>query len=331
MANFDKKWSQLSKDESKAMKEKYGSRDAWQKAKSKAQTHQGGTAQPAAKSQYGEGTNWSKLTKSGKVSKDVRKDPRLQEMVKDPHTGEMKNKYAIKHSSGSIIRNPNINDVQGVKRVQKKEAQRAAERAPKQAAYEAREARRDSAEAYRQSRLDLQAAKAKHGPRGHYGMQSALENQSVAKVGQKYAHSGDLNERQADRNALVRTFQNSGYDYSHDEVQRSLNDGAYQQQNSWIYDQYGGGREGWKNWRDNYSIYGGENAHNREAFMAESRDDGNYTYDLGNFQGSQDIMAFDEVMEIGRNKQQAGRDFYNSQEFKDKYGQYDWAQDSSKY
>ena len=185
--------------------------------------------------------------------------------------------------------------------------------------------RKKSAAAYKQSRKDLQAAKAKHGPAGHYGMQSALDNQSVAKVGKKYAHSGDLSDKQADRNALVRTFQNSGYDYSHDEVQRSLNDGAYQQQNSWIYDQYGGGKEGWKNWRDNYSIYGGEKGHNRESFMAAGKNVDNYTYDLGNFKGSQDIMAFDKVMEIGRKKQQAGRDFYNSQEFKDKYGEYDWA------
>ena len=47
MANFNKKWSELSGDESRAMKEKYGSRSAWQEAKSKAQSHQAGNGSAA--------------------------------------------------------------------------------------------------------------------------------------------------------------------------------------------------------------------------------------------------------------------------------------------
>ena len=37
MAYFNKKWSELCQKESVAMKNKYGSRDAWQKAKEKSQ------------------------------------------------------------------------------------------------------------------------------------------------------------------------------------------------------------------------------------------------------------------------------------------------------
>ena len=44
MAYFDKKWSELSQKQSVAMKDKYGSRDAWQKAKEKSQSASSKTA-----------------------------------------------------------------------------------------------------------------------------------------------------------------------------------------------------------------------------------------------------------------------------------------------
>ena len=186
--------------------------------------------------------------------------------------------------------------------------------------------REKSNDAYRQSRLDIQAEKLKHGPAGVYGMQSALENQSVDKVGAKFSHSPYLDDRTAFNNALVRTFQASGYDYNHDEVSRSKNQGQYNPMMDHLYEQYGGGREGHKNWYDNYSIYGGENGHDNEAFEAAHRNLNNYTFDLGNFTGSKDIMEFDKVMEIGRNQQNAMKDYQNSNEFLNKYGKYDWAQ-----
>ena len=138
MANFDKKWSELSQSEQKKMKKKYVSRSAWQEAKAKAQSHQagnGGAAQndkalnnehtpkandvgaqskpAAAQSRYGANTNWDKQAKGG-VRDEVRNDPRLQEMVKDPHDGKMKNKYAIKYNGGNIIKNPAVHNLAAV-------------------------------------------------------------------------------------------------------------------------------------------------------------------------------------------------------------------------
>ena len=51
MSNLNKKWSELSGEESKAAKEKYGSRSGWQEAKSRAQTrtNETQTQQPADK------------------------------------------------------------------------------------------------------------------------------------------------------------------------------------------------------------------------------------------------------------------------------------------
>ena len=208
------------------------------------------------------------------------------------------------------------------------------QRADKKQQYEqAKVDRKESAEAYSQSRKDIQAEKAKYGPQGVYGRQSALKNQSTDNVGAKYQDKGeDMSAKERDEAALVRTFQNSGYDYSHAELQRSKGQGAYQVQNDYLYDQYGGGKEGWKNWRENYSIYGGENAHNYDDFYNNPETaavSGTFTYNTGNFKGSKDIMDFDQVMEIGRNQQNAIKNYQSSDEFQNKYGKYDWAQNSN--
>ena len=58
-------------------------------------------------SRYGANTDWSKLTKSGEVSDDIKNDPRLQEMVVDPWDGKSKNKYALSYN-GKIINNPGV-------------------------------------------------------------------------------------------------------------------------------------------------------------------------------------------------------------------------------
>ena len=350
MANFDKKWSQLSGDESRAMKEKYGSREAWQKAKSKAQSHQtgnagstpngqalnnehspkandvGAAAKPAATSKYGKNTNWNKLTKSGSVSDEVRNDPRLQEMVKDPHTGEMKNKYAIKYSSGGIIKNPNVHNMQAVQRVQKKEAQRAAERAPSFNEIQ-RQEKSQEADAYRQSRVDLQLHKDAVGRRGVYEYQSARDLQN-SKGPIYYDDTGDLTDTQKERNALIRTFRDSGYDYNHADVLRHMKGGKENKMFTGLYDDYGG----YQNWYDNHSIYSGENAqqagHVHDASLRLEGDnfDADYNLNLGNWTGSKDIMDRDEVLRQGNARQEAGKNYYNSDSFKQKYGQYDWAQ-----
>lgn len=51
MANFDKKWSELSQEDSKAMKAKYGSKQAWQDAKAKAEGYKNETEKKTTKEQ----------------------------------------------------------------------------------------------------------------------------------------------------------------------------------------------------------------------------------------------------------------------------------------
>ena len=194
--------------------------------------------------------------------------------------------------------------------------------------------REESAYAYGQSRKDINAEKLKHGPAGVYGMQSAQGKYGTGKaydgVGWYDDQTFDAFHKDNQLAALRRTFELSGSDFNYDEIQRSKNFGEFQGANMHLYDQYGEGREGYENWFNNYSIYGGENGMTRERLQQMEQQNltvgGNYTYDLGNFKGSQDIMEFDKVMEVGRNQQNAIKDYQNSNEFLNKYGKYDWAQ-----
>lgn len=188
--------------------------------------------------------------------------------------------------------------------------------------------RKKAGEAYRQSRIDLQQSKDAVGRRGVYEYQSAKDLHN--KNADQYKHTSDLSAREADRRAIIRTLQNSDYDYNHADVLRHMNDGKENKMFTGLYDDYGG----YQNWYDNHSIYGGENAHSKEKFFSEQmpvEDVGNYTYNLGNFTGSRDIMDRDEVMRQGAARQQAGKDFFNSNEFMEKYGNYDFAQQNKDY
>ena len=198
----------------------------------------------------------------------------------------------------------------------------------------AQEFKQESAEAYGQSRRDINAEKLKHGPAGVYGMQSAQGKYGAGKEYDGVGWYDDTNTGAFHKDnqlaALRRTFELSGSDFNYDEIQRSKNFGEFQGGNMHLYDQYGGGRKGYENWFNNHSIYGGENGMTKEKLQQMEQQNltvgGNYTYDLGNFKGSQDIMEFDKVMEIGKNQQAAMQNYQTSEEYKNKYGKYDWAQ-----
>ena len=203
-------------------------------------------------------------------------------------------------------------------------------RADQKAEYDkAQDFKRESAEAYGQSRKDIQAVKAEHGPAGVYGMQSAKGRYKDKKIRWFDDPMYDAFHKDNQYLAINRTLESSGYDFNFDELQRSKNFGEFQKQNMHLYDQYGEGEEGYNNWYNNYSIYGGENGMTREKLQkmvdGHTTIGGQYKYDLGNFKGSQDIMDFDKVMEIGRNQQDAMKAYKTSDEYLDKYGQYDWA------
>ena len=207
-------------------------------AKERSQNHtasaSASTQSSGVRSKYGDGTNWDKVAKNG-VSDEVKNDPRLQEMVKDPHDGKMKNKYAIMYNSGNIVENPAVHDLAAVERQQKIQAGRDAERAAEDAKYEARQAYRDENGAYRQSRIDIQTAAPK----------SLVNNQSA-----RDKHQGNLDKgnpmvtgpaSQDDpimiaKNEMAQQLYDTGYDYSYNEMIRHQNDGAEDKTMSGLYD-----------------------------------------------------------------------------------------------
>ena len=195
----------------------------------------------------------------------------------------------------------------------------------------AQEFREESNAAYNQSRKDIQAVKAEHGPKGIYDRQSAASNYDKNPL--EFVDNPTESATDRDNDAVRRALEESGFDYNHFEIQRHKNAGKYQANSDYLYDAYGGGREGYQNWYDNYSIYGGDNGQNTSDYWSDYTSDGrkkkdtDYEYSTGNFQGSKDIMDLDKVLEIGRNQQDAIKNYQTSSDYMSKYGQYDWAKD----
>ena len=312
MAYFDKKWSQLSGDESRAMKEKYGSRRAWQAAKAKAQSHQSGNSSTAtsganatsntattstanssssAKSSYGSNTDWSKLTKSGTVRDEVKNDARLQEMVRDPHDGKMKNKYAVKYSSGNIIRNPAVHDLQSVQRVQRKEAERAVARAPKPQDLAAQE-REKRAYAYQDFAADFNKYQ-KNGP----GQLERAVNQR-----DHYQHLKNTNgsySNNEDENSAVERLMSTGQKFDRLDVKREM--GSATNTDDGLYKYYGG-RE---NYLENHSVGSG----NWQSRIPQDQ--------LGTVKEADDLQ---------RQYFTRRKEYFDSPDFMKRFGQYDFAQ-----
>lgn len=188
--------------------------------------------------------------------------------------------------------------------------------------------RKESAKAYAQSRKDIQAAGAKEGKANIYSYQKANDNEAAGYKAGKYNDVEGADENTRERNALIRTFQESGYDYNYADIQRHQNQGKENKSMPGLYDEYGG----YDNWYNNHSIYSGENAYDKYTFEGKGgsarRDVGpGYTYDLGNFKGSQDVMNLDTVLEQGNARQDAMQNYQTSDKYMEKYGKYDWAQD----
>ena len=328
MANFDKKWSQLSGDESRAMKEKYGSRSAWQAAKAKAQSHQSGNGSSSSSS-----SSASASKPYVPVTDATSKANTMEGVVKD------KNGRIVGYTGAAATQR---NAERAENRKQANIANYGADgkgyhpqTGKNQSGYtrqqQAREDRRDSAYAYKQSRLDMQKEKDAVGRRGVYDYQSAKDIQ--AKNIGKYTDDGSFSAAQKERSALIRTFQDSGYDYNHADVLRHMKGGKENKMYTGLYDDYGG----YENWYNNHSIYSGENAqaigHVNNAALRRSGEDistdnSDYLLNLGNFTGSKDIMDRNEVIRQGNARQEAGKKYFSSDAFYEKYGKYDWAANS---
>lgn len=328
-AYANKKWSAMNAEE----REKAGSKSAHKTAKEKAQARSSSSetetsaAQPAQQAQQtqqktqvlsdGDRKTLARMEakKAAEGNKVTAKDKASEYLRNHPNAGKGGTKDA---GFEKILKEGGLNNGTYQKMVN----------ADKKVQYDqAKTQRKEAGEAYRQSRIDLQQSKDAVGRRGVYEYQSAKDLQA-SKGGTYYNDLGGLSDNQKERNALIRTFRDSDYDYNHADVLRHMKGGAENKMFTGLYDDYGG----YKDWYDNHSIYSGENAqqagHVQDASLRMSGDnfDADYNLNLGNFTGSKDIIDRDEVMRQGGARQQAGKDFYNSNEFMEKYGQYDWAQ-----
>tara|TARA_R100001463_G_scaffold91472_1_gene146213 strand:+ start:580 stop:1545 length:966 start_codon:yes stop_codon:yes gene_type:complete len=105
---------------------------------------------------------------------------------------------------------------------------------------------------------------------------------------------------------------NTGQDFSHGEVKRSMNAGAYQPGNSWLYAGYGTkqydpnndkqNRENYQDWYDNYSLFS-----------------------EGGFLGSPNVMSEDQSVAARRERDAAIKQWNQSDEYQSKYGGYRWS------
>ena len=288
MANFDKKWSQLSKEESKAMKKKYGSRDAWQKAKSKAQTHQSGSTN----SQKPKGPAQATGTKPMPVTDANSKANTMEGVVKD------KNGRIVGYTGAAATQ----------RNAERAEARRQAnianygadgkgyhpETGKNQSGYtrqqQAKVDRQNEAEAYRQSRLDLKKMREQTG--------STVER----KVDQSahYKHlmdtKGGYGGSQAHQNAVSQLMK-TGQKFSALDVQREMGSNSTHNLDG-LYKSYGG----IENYMDNHSV------------------------GSGNFKGDETLGTMKEADDSQRKYFQDRVNYYNSDSFNEKYGSYDWAQ-----
>lgn len=184
---------------------------------------------------------------------------------------------------------------------EKKEAQRAAERAPREQQQQAKTERRQSAAAYAQSRKDLQAAKDSAG-KSQLGQQSGLRERFGAADQWKQRHDFISQEKQdaawKDGRFVRQQLQDTGYEYTPDEIRRHKNYGREQEHNPNLYKDFGG----YDNWYQNHSMFG-----------------------EGGFKGTSNIVDFDQTMKRERERTSAANNFYQN-DFMKKYGQYDWAQ-----
>ena len=305
MAYFDKKWSQLSGDESRAMKEKYGSRRAWQAAKAKAQSHQSAAASnqsaaPASTlatsqsttSQTTKPASYTSQTNSRSAASTRKPDIKAQTYEKasaylrnHPNAGRAGTKDA---GFEAILKEGGLNNHMFGKM----------QKAERRNQYEKNRDHRDASnEAFAESRRDLTDVRNSVGPNDIYNRQSArkIYERDMSKANEKPGNSSANNSNQFDYKAAL---YDSGYDFNNREYLRHSKDGKEVKLLPGLYDEYGG----YQNWYDNHSLF------------------------TGTFKGSKDLMEQSEVFRIGQAQQDASRELQLSNDYMDKFGQYDWAQ-----
>ena len=347
--SFDKKWSQLSKEEQKAAKAKHGSRSAWQDARARSQGYQNKVektndkavvtdSESKAKNMPGAqyGKNGQLIGYSGEAAKvraaEIAKNNQNAHKVVDPKqaTYDKAAKYLQNHPNKGKggTRDAGFEKILKEGGMNNHMFQQMQNKNRKEQYDKAQDFRKEEARAYSQSRVELQKAKDAVGRRGVYQYQSVRDNHLKDGNLKKYdSLDPNLTYQEKERNALIRTFRDSGYDYNSADILRHMKGGKENKMFTGLYDDYGG----YKNWYENHSIYSGENAQAKDhvtnkASRKQGYDfDAQYQLNLGNWKGSQDIIATDEVLRQGQARQQAGQNYRTSEDFANRFGKYDFA------
>ena len=359
MSYFDKQWADLSEAQQKAMKDQYGSRGAWRDAKARAQGHSSLDAKMAARDAAR--ASASAPAPSPSPAPTPSPTPSQPQTFKNPvdtrdgrieapswyrnsdgstpstmQPGMTKEKWeasqaataakknaeqaredarqnAIKAADNYLANHPNrgqgsIKDAEydrilkegglnnhSYQQIKKAEAKERYE--------QAKEFRSERNEAFQQSRADIR----NHVGASVYNLGSArdrfqrnyasnegksyLVDATSDKYDEEYDYSLDPNEGLAGK--LLAT----GKDFSWADYNMHKNEGA--KKHNYDYEPYGG----YQNWYDNHSMYG-----------------------KNGFSGSQNVMSQDEIAKRETERTYKRNEYLLSDEYMNKYGKYDFAQ-----
>tara|TARA_B100001093_G_scaffold444114_2_gene446952 strand:+ start:23541 stop:24425 length:885 start_codon:yes stop_codon:yes gene_type:complete len=292
--SFDSKWSELSEDQRTAAKEQHGgSRSSWQDAKARSQGYK----------------DRSDFETQRSASKTL--EPSSQPSAATTNTSNsdaLNNEHSPKANDVGAAAKPAVKAPNYDKPFHAAAPKGQAATPTKQlTSYERYvQERKDNAASHHASARHAKEMHTKFGS-GDLGRDStkdfydgmAAKNARRTNESYKYDKVNDPH---------VKALMESGNDYNELEVLRSRNGGEYQDPSrdphygGDLYKAYGGGHEGYTNWKNNFSIY--------------SR---------GGFQGVQDMMSTEDVQK-SRDQRQSNIDAWkNSDEYKFKYGKYDWS------
>lgn len=318
MSNFDKKWSELSKEESAAMKEQFGSKQAWQDAKARSEGYMNEQDRRGNSGERHDANN------PPTVSIQPVGDP-IPAATPSTSTANTSNNSTTSKSSSSL---PSISSqMEGY-------ATDAKYRGPDGKMYTAKQAD-DAGWTAGYYELDQERYQGETG--NLYKMADALGvsygdsasqthskvNQHLRRYGAPNDYTGPSKQEMLDQAGVSKSMigqdslkevhagkapgeyitgpagpespylqslnesagmlQATGYDYNMDSVKRHSNQGKEKSMTS-LYDDFGG----YQNWYDNYSIYS------------------------GNFTGAKDIKTWDEIKQNEQTRSQISQDHANA-------------------
>ena len=350
--SFDSKWSELSADQRSAAKDKHGSRESWQNAKARAQGFQDRSdfekqrsappAPPTAQntnqvqhaapppetkafatpkpSTNGQALNNEHSPKANNVGNAAKPSVTPQESgyakLKDYNLNYQGPRGTAEYNAGRdrIMRESGLSNNQYQQML----------KADRKTNYDEAVANRETERnAYNQSRID---ARAYAGETMVGKSDQSAYHQSLIDSGKGLMHGyGGTQDKADERSAIKQSLLASGAAYNQDEVTRHMNGGSRKADS--LYEDYGG----YDNWYAQ-SMYAGDNAFDYYTFKGndQAKASGNYKtgggFGYGNFAGSQGLIDGDVVQRNEVDRTNRLSDYYRSDEYAQKYGQYDFGQ-----